>query len=268
MIVWLNGALVDSSLARIDPFDRGFLLGDGLFETMAARGTLVPRLSAHRERLRRGCDLLGLPFPDVALDNAIQSLLIANQASGGAVRLTWTRGPGARGVVPSEALNPTLLLTVGPVPPPAPPARCVFAETTRRNEHSPLCQIKTINYLDNILARREAVLRGADDALLLNTAGRLAEATSSNLFVVHGSRILTPPVSDGALPGVVRDAILNAGDALEQPLAPEDILNADEIFLTNSLSWRAVRSLDSQEIPVPAEANSARIAIAHRFSAL
>lgn len=268
MIVWLNGELIDSTRARIDPFDRGFTLGDGLFETMAARGHAAPRLHAHKERLRRGCDLLGLPFPDVDLELAIQSVLIANQASGGVVRLTYTRGPGARGVVPPEKPSPTLLLAPGPMPQPMPPARCVFSETTRRNEHSPLSQIKTINYLDNILARREAVLRGADDALLLNTAGRLAEATAANLFVAHGSRILTPPVSDGALPGIVRGAILNAGDALEQPLLPEDLLNADEIFLTNSLGWRAVQSVDSKQIPVPSEANSARTAIAHKLAAL
>lgn len=268
MIVWLNGSLIDSSRARIDPFDRGFTLGDGLFETMAARGGAVPRLAAHKARLRRGCDLLGLPFPDVELEAVIQSLLNANQASGGSVRLTLSRGPGERGVVPPANAVPTLLIVYGPMPPPAPPARCVFSEATRRNEHSPLCAIKTVNYLDNILARREAVLRGADDAVLLNTRGRIAEATSSNIFVVHGSRILTPPASDGALPGIVRDAILNAGDALEQSLFPDDLFRADEIFLTNSLGWRAVKSLDGREIPVPAESDSARTAIAHKFSAL
>ncbi len=268
MFVWLNGDLLDSSRARIDPSDRGFTLGDGLFETMAAHGGTVPRLQAHKSRLRSGCDLLGLPFPDCDLEFAISTLMLANQASDGAVRLTLTRGPGARGIVPPETPHPTLLLTLGPLPSPLAPAQGVFSQTTRRNEHSPLSRIKTLNYLDNILARREAVMRGADDALLLNGAGRLAEATAANLFVAQGSRVLTPPVSDGALPGIVREAILNADCATEHPLWPEDLLRADEIFLTNSLGWRSVRSLDGKNIPVPSEANAARTAIARRLKGL
>ncbi|WP_207460606.1 aminotransferase class IV [Azospirillum sp. SYSU D00513] len=251
MPVWLDGALVEDADARIAPNDRGFTLGDGLFETVRLRGGAVLRLDAHLARLRRGAALLGIPlhWTDEALGRA---LLETAQASGcaenGAARLTLTRGPAPRGVLPPRDPSPTLLVTAGPAPGPLPPARLVVARVTRRNEHSPLSQVKSLNYLDGILARREAEERGADDALLLNTAGRLAETTIANLFLVLDGRLVTPPLSEGALPGVMRAALLERFDAVEQALPPEALERASEFILTNSLGVRAVASVDGRPV--------------------
>ncbi len=243
MIVWLDGRLIDGAEARIDPADRGFTLGDGLFETVLVRHGSVRRLDAHLERLRRGCDVLQLPCPSLDLGEAMAATLAANRLADGVVRLTLTRGAGPRGIMPPVPSHPTLLITAGPLPPPRPPLACILAETTRRNQHSPLSRIKSLNYLDNILARQEAVRRGADEALLLNTAGLLAESTIANLFVVKRGAVLTPPVADGALPGVMRAAVLAAARGRDRSLTPDDLDGADEIFLSSSLGLQAVRAV-------------------------
>ncbi len=244
MIVWLNGALLDSAAARIDPADRGFLLGDGVFETITVRGGKILRLAAHERRLREGCDVLRLPRPEYDLGAVIAATVTANALADAIVRVTLTRGIGARGVMPPENPAPTLLVSVTSLPQQQTPARCVIAAVTRRNEHSPLSRIKSLNYLDGILARQEAQERGADDALLLNGAGRVSEATSSNLFIVKGGRVMTPPVADGALPGIMRAEILAATGGIEKSLSPDDVTQADEAFLTNSLDLRRIASVE------------------------
>ncbi|TCT03294.1 aminotransferase class IV [Aquabacter spiritensis] len=238
MKVWLNGEILDADTARIAPDDRGLTLGDGLFETLQARAGTPLRLAAHRDRLARGAALLDLPLPELDLHAALCATLAANGLSDGALRLTVTRGSGARGVLPPAAPTPTVLITAGPLPP-RDPVRLVLATVTRRNEMSPLSKIKSLNYLDNILARQEAERRGAHDALLLNTQGQIAESSMATLFVVRDGALLTPPVSDGALPGILRAELLQAG-AIERSLRPEDVAAADEIFLTTSLGLRAV----------------------------
>ncbi len=243
-IVWLNGALCDSAEARIDPSDRGFTLGDGLFETTAVRGGKISRLESHLRRLLRGCEVLGLPSAPDTLSDVIGAVLAANELRDAAVRITYTRGPGARGLAAPHRCLPTLLVTAGPLPAPRPPARCIVATVTRRNEHSPLSRIKSTNYLDAILAREEARRRNADEALLLNTAGKLAEATAANLFIVRGGQVMTPPFSDGALEGIMRSEIFAQTGAAECSLSVADLLSADEVFLSNSLGLQAVVSVD------------------------
>jgi branched-chain amino acid aminotransferase len=144
-----------------------------------------------------------------------------------------------------------VLITAGPLPAPLPPAHLVTSTTVRRNEFSPLARIKSLNYLDAILARQEAAARGADDALLLSTRGQVAEASAANLFVLLDGALVTPPVEDGALPGVMRQVLLDAG-AAERPLAPADLVGVEEIFLTNALGLRAVAGLDGRALPVVA----------------
>jgi branched-chain amino acid aminotransferase len=246
MIVWLNGSLVDEGAARIDPADRGFTLGDGLFETIAVRAGEIVRFDAHCVRLKQGCETLGLPYPVIDLKAAVEETLGANNLADAAVRLTLTRGVAARGLMAFGGASPTLLVTASNWPGSPPPARCIIASVTRRNEHSPLARIKSLNYLDNILARQEAVARGANEAILLNTKGFVAETTVSNLFIVDDGRIFTPPIEDGALPGVMRAAVMAACKCMEKPLEPNDIYLADGIFLTNSLGIRTVASLDGK----------------------
>ena len=250
MLIHLNGALVSAAEARVDPADRGLTLGDGLFETIRARGGRPLRLAAHCARLRAGADVLDLPVPvsDEALGRALEETLEANAVTDGVLRLTLTRGPGPRGLLPPPQPRPTLLITAATEASSPSPIRAVIATKTRRNEHSPLSRCKCINYLDNILARLEAAKRGADDALLLNTAGRLAGTTMANLFLVIDGVVVTPPVADGALPGVIRAEVLAAAGAEERSLKPEDLASASEAFITNCLGIRAVVSVDGAPI--------------------
>ncbi|WP_127089805.1 aminotransferase class IV [Aquabacter cavernae] len=246
MRVWLNGTLLGAEAARIAPEDRGFTLGDGLFETIRAVDGAPVRLDAHLSRLWRGASILGLPVPHLDFDGVMRATLAANRLSEGALRLTLTRGPAPRGVLPPSDPAPTLLITAGPLPPMT-ALRLVIAQVTRRNEFSPLSGIKSLNYLDNILARQEAAERGADDALLLNTQGRIAETSTANVFVVREGRLMTPPLMDGALPGVLRAEILRLG-AVEQPLTPDDLAQAQEMFVTTSLGIRSVVEVENRPL--------------------
>jgi branched-chain amino acid aminotransferase len=240
MKLWLNGRLLDPEAARIDPADRGFTLGDGLFETIRVEAGLPAHLGRHLARLRGSAAYLEIPLPwsDPVIGEAIAQLLAAEGLREAALRLTLSRGPGPRGIIPPAAPAPTLLITAGPRPAPA---------VTRRNEASPLSHLKTLNYLDNILARREATRLGADDAILLNSAGRLAEATIANLFVLKGGIWRTPPVADGALPGIARGLLL-AGGAVEASLDPSDLAQAEAAFLSNSLGLRPIASIEGRAI--------------------
>lgn len=255
-LIWLNGALIDSQDARIDPADRGFLLGDGVFETVRARAGSALHLPRHLARLRGGADVLGIEpvWNDAQIDEAVGAVLALCENADAAVRITLSRGPAARGVLPVQASRPTLLIAASPLPQPAPPARLVIARSTRRNEASPLSRIKSLNYLDSIIARREAAARDADDAILLDSRGRVAEATAATVFAVRNGTIETPPVSDGALPGIFRERLIESGLARERTILPADLLRADTVFLGNSLGIRLVIALDGQPIATGAAA--------------
>lgn len=260
MKLWLGTGLVAQEDAHLSPFDRGFTLGDGLFETMRVRQGAVLRLKAHLARLATGAGVLGLPLPALDLAAALAATAEANALTEGALRLTLSRGTGPRGVLPPAEPNPTLVITATPLPAPAPPARLVIAQGTRRNDRSPLAQVKSLNYLDNILARQEAARRGADDAVLLNTRERVAETSIANLFAVIGGDLLTPPLSEGVLPGIMRAAVLADG-AGERPLTAEDLSRADEIFLTSALGIRSVAALEGHEVTGRAVAEKLRARI-------
>jgi len=250
MRVCLNGAMIDAADARIAPDDRGLLLGDGIFETLAVRGGQARRLAAHLARLRAGAEIIGLalPWTDAALAGFIAAVAADNGLTDAAVRLTVTRGPGPRGLAPPAAAQPTLLIAAAPLPPPPDPARVVIAARTRRNEHSPLARIKSLNYLDNVIARQEAAARGGDDAVLLNSQGRVADSTVANVFALIGGGLVTPPVAEGALPGVMRADVLKLARGEEAPLTPEALAAASEVFLTNSLGIRPVVAVDGTPV--------------------
>ncbi|MGF1612093.1 MAG: aminotransferase class IV [Kiloniellales bacterium] len=255
-MIFLNDRLVSAEEARIDPADRGLLLGDGLFETLLCRSGRIERLEAHLARLRAGAAVLGILPPDLDLAEAAATLLEANEltARDAALRITLTRGLGPRGLLPPDEARPTLLISAVAQPAAQERALSAVVATIRRNEQSPLSRLKTLNYLDNVLAKREAVARGADEAILLNTVGRLASATAANLFLVRGRSLFTPPPSEGVLPGITRAAILELAPALglapvEAPLEPGQLRDADEAFVSNSLiGVRALASLDGQSI--------------------
>ena len=243
-MLYLDGHLVEPEQARIDPRDRGFLLGDGLFETMRAERGRVPFLDRHLDRLEASAAILGIPLPQprAALAAACLEVLQANGLTNciAAVRLTLSRGPGPRGLAPPPEPEPTLLITAAPLAEKAPSPGRVVISTIRRNEHSPLSRIKSLNYLDAVLALREARERGADDAILCNTAGRLACASAANLFLVRDGVLLTPSLGEGVLPGITRGLILELASELgssaeENAIPPPALERAEEVFLTSSL---------------------------------
>jgi branched-chain amino acid aminotransferase len=250
MILWLNGALCAAAQARIDPADRGITLGDGLFETIRLAAGRPVHLIRHLARLHEGARLLAIPVPydDGRITAAIAAVAGANRLADAAIRLTLTRGPAPRGVLPPDPPSPTMLITAGPLPA-AGPVRVIVSTVTRRNEASPLSRIKSLNYLDSVLARQEAARRGADDALLLNSRHAIAEATAANVFVRLGGRLVTPPVSDGALPGVMRAVLIERCGAVERTLFPPDLQAADGAFLSNSLGLRPVSTLEGRSLP-------------------
>jgi branched-chain amino acid aminotransferase len=251
MIVWLNGTLLPVAEARIDPSDRGFLLGDGLFETMAACDGAVPELTRHYARLCAGALLLRLPVPvgEVTLACAVGAVLDTNELREAALRLTLTRGPGPRGLLPQGNPAPTLLLTAAPLPPPGGPWHLVTS-TIRRDEDSPLSAIKSLNYLPNVLARLEAAELGADDALLLNRAGRVAETSAATLFVLLNGEWLTPPVREGALPGIRRAGLLEAGRVREAVVTVDDLRGAEALCMGSALSLRPIATIDGRALPL------------------
>lgn len=241
--VWQDGRIVASKEARISIADRGFLLGDGLFETMPVHRGRVFDLDAHLARLASGLALLNLAeaVDFVKLRAGIAAYLAVEEMDSAVLRITITRGPGPRGLIPPEKPCPTVSMTLSPMPPARiEPISLHVATVTRRNELSPLSRIKALPYLDNVLALQEARAHGADEALLLNTRGNIACASSANIFVIQEDRLETPPISDGALPGTMRALVLTLAKdldlvAAETPLSVECLAEADEVFLTNAI---------------------------------
>lgn len=247
--IWLNGALVTAEAARIDPADRGLLLGDGLFETLRVAAGAPRHAARHFARLQAGAALLRLDLPDAdELQHALEAVIGAQELVEGSLRLTVTRGPGPRGVLPPRTPHPTMLVTAAPLPPPAGPADIVIARGIARDASSPLSRIKSLNYLPGILARIEAEERGAADALLLNQAGTVAESSAATIFLRRRGEWLTPGLKDGALPGIRRAMLLEAGLAREAALPVPWLFEAEALCLGNALSLRSVRSVDGQTI--------------------
>ncbi|MGI3776754.1 MAG: aminotransferase class IV [Janthinobacterium lividum] len=248
--VWLDGRLQPASDARISPADRGFTLADGLFETIRIRAGQPAHLARHLLRLRAAATRLGIPMPtpDDVLAEALAATCAANGVAEGSARLTLTRGPAPRGLALPEHSAPTLLVSASAGAAPTHALHAAIAQGTRRNEFSPMSAVKSLNYGDSLLARQEAVARGADEAVLLNTAGRLAECAVANLVALCRGRLVTPLVSDGALPGIMRALLVERCGVAEAPLAPGDPLDA--LFATSSLGVRAVATLDGVALPV------------------
>jgi branched-chain amino acid aminotransferase len=230
--------------------DRGFTLGDGLFETIAVRNAQPLHLQHHLHRLRMGLNILRFEFEtsDARITAAIHTTIESHRMTDAVVRLTLTRGPAPRGVLPSAASRPNMLITVSPWNVIPDTVRVILAQTTRRNEASPLSRIKSLNYLDSVLARMEAADAGADDAILLNTRDHLAEASAANLFVLLQGQWFTPPVHDGALPGIARALLIERAGVAERSLTPNDLLQAEAAFLSNSLGLREILCVDDRKL--------------------
>jgi len=244
--VWFNGVLVEESEVKLAPNDRGFTLADGVFETFRSHGTELLWADAHLERLRAGAQVLGIPVPcsDETIVGGLIALLCAAALPNGAVRLTLTRGPSTiRGLWPSSnPARPTLLASVAPLAPSS-AVRLIVAQCTRRNERSPLSRIKSLNYGDNLLARREAAVRGVEDAVLLNGRDEVACCTAGNLFLRLGASWATPPITAGVLPGLARARVMAKLSACERSVQVADLKNADAAVVSNSLGCRMISEL-------------------------
>ena len=243
-VAWVNGSLTSSSEAAIAVTDRGFALGDGVFETMLAPGGRPFRFDAHLARLRSSAGVLRLPVPldDTELATAIGQTTSANSLVDAVVRLTVTRGvTDARGLVPPLRPRCTVVVQAYPAPAHSQAGLRVAIASARRNEQSPVSRIKaTGGYLDNLVARLEAKEHGFDDAILLNTIGQVACASVANVHLVTREGVLTPAPECGALVGITSGAVgeLAALRGIRWgsgTLMPADLLAADEVFLTNSV---------------------------------
>jgi branched-chain amino acid aminotransferase len=258
--IWVNGSLQPAHGPHLSVFDRGFQLGDGVFETLRARAGRPAELAEHLERLRRSADGLGIDLPegiDATISGAIGELLGANELDGpdgdASIRITLSRGAyRGRGLLPpNEHVSPTLAIQAWPVL--APPAGhldrglALVASAVRRDPESPLAALKTTSRADYVYARLEARRAGADDALFLTTDGFLSEATSANLFLVRRPggtakpELATPALACAILPGTTRSWILgwarHAGLATAETwLTTADLLAADEAFLSSSVA--------------------------------
>ena len=251
--IWIDGELVGADERHLSAFDRGFQLGDGVFETLRARAGRPAELAEHLERLRRSADGLDIPLDDTleaALGGGIAALLAADGLDGpdgdASIRITVSRGEMAgRGLLPPEATNPTAVIQAWPVPPP--PADHLerglhlSVSSVRRDPENPLAPLKTTSRADYVFARLEARRAGADDALFLTTDGHISEATSANIFLVRGKELATPALGCAILPGTTRTWLLRwAGDvglaSVEGWLTTADLANADEAFLCSSVA--------------------------------
>lgn len=253
MFIWINGAYVSDETPVISGSDRGFLYGDGLFETLRVypQGQVF-QLNEHLARLNNSAQYLKIPLPVSrrSFNQAINRLLKLNNLAEARVRITLSRGKRAK----CTQAKPTIIIETEPCPDYTKEreagVKCIMARH-RRSVESPLGQHKTLNYLENILARAEARQHAAFETLFINTKNELAEGATSNVFIVKRGRgrhspplshdrVFTPPLSANILPGITRQIVLGlcTGQAIpvrEKSLRIGDLLNADEIFLTGSI---------------------------------
>ncbi len=259
MIVFLNGQFVPEEQATVSVFDRSFLYGDGLFETMRVTKGKPFRWWEHIERLRKGGDFLGIkiPFACKSLEKFAAELIAKNKMPEALLRLTVSRGVGLRGYSPKGADKPVVVMTLHPFPG-APSAASASWKLVTASLRLPagekLAHFKTANKLAQILARTEADVAGADEALLCNTDGFVVEGASSNLFWVEGDMICTPPLASGILAGVTRAVTLELCAQLglscaEKQITPDELRRADGVFVTlSSFGVVAAVSLDGAEL--------------------
>lgn len=221
--------------------DRGFLLADGLFETFKIVNGQAVHLQEHMSRLFQGASILGISH-DITIDqivNAMGDLMRANQYTDSVLsaRLTLTRGPGPRGISPPVDIAPTVMFTMNPYCEPDERPQTLWVASNRRNEYSSLSNIKSTSYTDNIVAKIHAQQHGADDALFLNTKGFVACTTCANIFIVKNHVLITPPITDGILPGITRAHVIAESKlpVEERSITLDECRAADQIFITNAL---------------------------------
>lgn len=259
MVVFLNGRFVPEAEAFVSINDRGFLLGDGLFETTRVAHGKPFRLAQHLERLTRGAEFLKIkvPFPSKEIQRFAAELVEKNNLPESVLRITLTRGPGSRGYSFNGTGQPTMAMTLHDLPPQPvdePLQWSLVTSSFRIPASDALAAFKSTSKALNVLARAEAEARGADEALLINTNGEAAETASGNLFWVYQDKICTVPTGRGVLPGITRAVVLEICQSLgletnKRVIKPEMLRNAEGIFVTQSaLGIIPVASFDDSPV--------------------
>jgi len=246
MKVYINGKFRDEAEATISVFDHGLLYGDGIFEGIRAYHGRVFKLKEHIDRLFYSAKaiLLTIPMSHADMSRAVVETCRANQVQDGYIRLVVTRGVGTLGLNPNRCNEPSVIIIAGKIqlyPPELyQKGMDIITVPTVRNLHSALNPaIKSLNYLNNILAKIEANNAGCEEAIMLNAEGFVAECTGDNVFIVKENQLLTPPLTAGALYGITRRVVLDLAVELgfkvaETNLTRYDLFNADECFLTGT----------------------------------
>ena len=255
--IWVNDRLVPEDRAMVSVFDHGFLYGDGVYETVLARSGVILHLSAHLARLRKSASLirLRLPYDTWRFKEILYQSLDGNNLSEAYIRIMVSRGPGPIGIDPALCASPTLVVFVRPfVPYPETMYRRgvrVVIPSVRRNPRESINpEIKSLNFLNNILAKIEAKKKNAFDAVMLNVRGYVAEGTITNVFMVKKGVLATPSLETGILSGITRQSILkvagrNGIETVEKLIRPVELYRADEVFITNTtMGIMPVRQVD------------------------
>jgi branched-chain amino acid aminotransferase len=259
-VFWINNRFVDIDGAKISVLDRGFLYGDGVFETIRSYAGKAFRVDDHLARLFASLKALKIraPYGHKKLKAAIAETLKANRLDSAYIRLTVTRGEGRFAIGGDGAFRPNAVIVAKPFGdyPEKFYSRGITAAVVRerQNEYSPLCGMKTLNFLNYIVARFDARALGADEAILANTRGTIAEAATSNIFIVKNGSVATPSANSCLIPGVTRSIVIDMAKHLrlrlkEKAVSYAELMSADEIFLTNSLiELLPVTTLDRRAI--------------------
>jgi branched-chain amino acid aminotransferase len=244
--IHINGQLYDKEDAKVSVYDHGLLYGDGVFEGIRSYGGKVFHLDDHLDRLWNSAKaiILEIPISKADMAKAICDTLEVNNIIDGYIRVVVTRGVGSLGLDPNRCANPQVIIITDRIA--LYPAELyeqgleIVTVSTVRNHPAALSpRIKSLNYLNNILAKIEGAQAGCIEALMLNCKGEVAECTGDNIFIVRQKRLLTPPLEAGILEGVTRDVIIDlarqAGiTVLETPLTKHDVYIAEECFLTGT----------------------------------
>lgn len=246
MKIYINGKLMDRAKAKISVFDHGLLYGDGVFEGVRSYNGLVFKLKEHIDRLFESAHtiMLGIPLSKKQLQGALINTLKVNRLKNAYIRLIVTRGEGDLGLDPQKCSRPTIIIITDKIT--LYPERLyrkgleLITVCTQRNIPEALNpQIKSLNYLNNILAKIEATNSGVQEAVMLNSDGYVTECTGDNIFIVKDKSLITPPAYAGILKGITRNTVIDIakGERIkvsEELLTRHDLFNAEECFLTGT----------------------------------
>lgn len=237
MKIWLDNKVMDADQVHIAVYDRGFTLGDGLFETMLWTGTHIRFLSDHMARLATSAAALSIPIPFSLNEIKAGLTAIAGEFAGqtAVLRLTLTRGSGPRGLALPDDITPMLLGAISGFTVPTNTITLASVAITRHSG-APSARHKTLSYIDNIMALNQARTAGGDDAIMQGTSGYVACASSANIVINYKGQSLTPAVEDGALPGIVRGRLLAAGLIEEAHISTTMLAQCTSCVLTNALT--------------------------------